>query len=437
VLRIAEHFHASDLGRQRQGNEDNLFVRAPLFVVADGMGGAQAGEVASEMAVESFDAGLPGGEPAAGLVKVIEEANRRIHDRSRAEAKRAGMGTTVTAAYVGEQEVTIAHVGDSRAYLLRDGELIRLTRDHSLVGELVARGKLTEEQAETHPQRSVITRALGPEPDVQVDVQAYHARSGDVFMVCSDGLTSMVPESRVKPILEGAGSLEQAGRELIAAANDAGGRDNITVILFRVEEVDDRRGTDGDVLTTEYDTFAGESVEPRQGVTKPSPTATAAQEEEYRRHGTVALQSLAPSDPRAQEGGAAAPAREAPKRTMPLPDAPPTSPRRRRRLRRLRSPGAVLLVVAVVLPLLIGACLATRAVYFIGTDPDDGRTVAIFRGLPYELPFGIELYEHYYDSGVTLTDVPPARRESFTDHKLRSRDDAEDLVIALEKGEVE
>ena len=106
------------------------------------------------------------------------------------------MGTTVTAAYVGEHEVTIAHVGDSRAYVLRDGELTRLTRDHSLVGELVARGKLTEEQAETHPQRSVITRALGPEPEVQVDVQVYQARAGDVFMVCSDGLTSMVPEAR-------------------------------------------------------------------------------------------------------------------------------------------------------------------------------------------------------------------------------------------------
>ena len=205
MLRISEHFHASDLGRQRQGNEDNYFVRAPLFVVADGMGGAQAGEVASEMAVESFDGGLPDGSPADGLVSVIEDANRRIHDRSRTESQRAGMGTTVTAAYVGEREVTIAHVGDSRAYVLRDGELTRLTRDHSLVGELVARGKLTEEQAETHPQRSVITRALGPEPEVQVDVQAYQARAGDVFMVCSDGLTSMVPEARVREILDGRG----------------------------------------------------------------------------------------------------------------------------------------------------------------------------------------------------------------------------------------
>src|SRR3954449_4862802 len=212
MLRIADHWHGSDLGLQRQGNEDNYFVRAPLFVIADGMGGAQAGEVASEMAVNSFEPGLPGeATPAAGLVGVIEDANQRIHDRSRADADHAGMGTTVTAAHVGEADVTIAHVGDSRAYVLRDGELIRLTRDHSLVGELVARGKLTEEQAEAPPQRSVITRALGPEANVQVDVETFPARAGDVFLINSDGLTGMVGEAGVKPILERAESLEQAG----------------------------------------------------------------------------------------------------------------------------------------------------------------------------------------------------------------------------------
>src|SRR4051812_29863963 len=239
MLRIAEQWVDSDLGRQRQGNEDNYFVRAPLFVVADGMGGAQAGEVASEMAVESFGDGLPDGTPAEGLVHIITEANRRIHERSRTEQQRAGMGTTVTAAYVGEDSVVVAHVGDSRCYLLRDGDLIRLTRDHSLVDELIRRGKLTEEQAESHPQRSVITRALGPEPDVEVDVEAFPARAGDVFLLCSDGLTSMVHEPKLKPLLTDADrSLQQTGRALIAAANEAGGRDNITVILFRLEDVD-------------------------------------------------------------------------------------------------------------------------------------------------------------------------------------------------------
>ena len=177
MLRIADSWHGSDLGLQRQGNEDNYFVRAPLFVVADGMGGAQSGEVASEMAVEAFGDGVPDGDsPSEGLGQIIETANRRIHERSRAEQQRAGMGTTVTAAYVGEDLVTVAHVGDSRCYLLRDGELRRLTVDHSLVGDLVRLGKLTEEQAEQHPQRSVITRALGPEPHVQVDVEASKRR---------------------------------------------------------------------------------------------------------------------------------------------------------------------------------------------------------------------------------------------------------------------
>jgi PPM family protein phosphatase len=390
VLRIAEQFHASDLGRQRQGNEDNYFVRAPLFVVADGMGGAQAGEVASEMAVESFDGGLPGGTPADGLVSVIEDANRRIHDRSRSEAQRAGMGTTVTAAYVGEQEVTIAHVGDSRAYVLRGGELTRLTRDHSLVGELVARGKLTEEQAETHPQRSVITRALGPEPDVQVDVQVYQARAGDLFMVCSDGLTSMVPEARVREILEAAGSLEEAGRELIAAANDAGGRDNITVILFRLEDVD------GD----ERANSQGETIEePRSSGPHAQATATL---------------------PRVRE-----PIDEPPPRT-----APPPRRRRRRRV------PAGLIALTVVL-LIVGAALwtASRAVYFVGVD--SAGTVTLYRGLPYDLPLGLELYEPYYASGVTIAQVPATRRSTFTDHKLRSKDDAEDLVSELERGRLQ
>ncbi len=399
MLRIAEQWHQSDRGRQRQGNEDSYFVRSPLFVVADGMGGAQAGEVASQMAVESFDRGLPDGTPAEGLTHVVEEANRRIHERSQSDAQRAGMGTTVTAAYVGEGEVTIAHVGDSRAYLLRDGDLIRLTRDHSLVGELVARGKLTEEQAETHPQRSVITRALGPEPDVQVDVQAYQARGGDRFLLCSDGLTSMIPEARVKAILEGSDSLADAGRELIAAANDAGGRDNITVLLFRLEEVAASTGAEpGDTSEVEA---AGE----HQGAA------------------TMTLPAVSETE--------APPKRPA----EPIAEAPPPAPAPRKRRRR-RIPGALIaLVIAVAI---VGAALwtASRAVYFVGVD-DQSQVVTIYRGLPYELPFGIELYGTYYPSGVSFAQVPAARRTTFTDHKLRSKDDAEDLVRQLERGDIE
>jgi PPM family protein phosphatase len=421
MLRIAEQFHDSDLGRQRQGNEDNYFVRAPLFVVADGMGGAQAGEVASELAVKQFERGLPDGAPRAeALVDLIQKANAEIHRQAQDDPDRAGMGTTVTAAYLDGDDVVVAHVGDSRAYLLRGGDLIRLTRDHSLVGELVARGKLTEEQAESHPQRSVITRALGAHHEVEVDTEVFPARDGDLFLLCSDGLTGMVGEERLKPMLDDRGrSLEQTGRALIAAANEAGGRDNITVILFRLAAVDDRRGRDT-AATAEYETIeAGDGADG---------TAGEAHEEDPASRGTAEGGAVALREPRTEQA-AEEPAREPPARTMPLPQAP----KRRRR----RSGGMLLLTLAVILPLLIGAWLATRAVYFIGTEPGSGRPVAIYRGLPYELPFGIELYETYYESGVPLADVPEPRRAAFTDHKLRTRDDAEDLVIRLEKGQVE
>jgi protein phosphatase len=252
-------------------------------------------------------------------------------------------------------------------------------------------------------------------------------------MLCSDGLTGMVHEPELKPLLEDRSrSLEQTGRKLIAAANEAGGRDNITVILFRLEEVEDRRGggrSSSSQATAEYDTYSGEAVQ-RQGASRPT-TEQAVEagddtEAEYRRHGTVALQAVRPrAEPREERA-------PPPERTAPLPDAP--GPERKRRK---RSGGLLLLFLAVILPVLVGAWLATRAVYFVGTDPDAARMVTIYRGLPYELPFGIDLYEEWYQSGVPLVAVPANRRDSFTHHKLRSRDDAEELVIALEKGQVE
>ena len=164
MLRVAEHWSGTDTGRQRRANEDSLLVRSPLFVVADGMGGAQAGEVASRVAVDTFKGGIEDPSDAEGsLAAHVREANARINDLSHRSPEHAGMGTTITAAYVGEEEVSLAHVGDSRAYCLRDGELLRLTDDHSLVDELIRQGRLTPEEAEEHPQRSVITRALGPE----------------------------------------------------------------------------------------------------------------------------------------------------------------------------------------------------------------------------------------------------------------------------------
>src|SRR3954447_7490820 len=189
---------ASDTGRRRRRNEDNYVVAPPLFAVADGMGGAQAGEVASQLAASA----LKGGNSAARegterMDELIQEANRRIFDRASTDPTASGMGTTMTVALVEDMKVVIGHVGDSRAYLVRGDSMEQLTEDHSLVNELVKSGKLSEEEAHIHPQRSVITRAVGTYPDVDVDAFAIEAEDGDVFLLCSDGLTDMVSDEEI------------------------------------------------------------------------------------------------------------------------------------------------------------------------------------------------------------------------------------------------
>src|SRR5262249_20082797 len=178
-------------GRKRRRNEDAYVCEAPLFAIADGMGGAQAGEIASRLAATALRGAEPDGDPERQVVALIQEANRRVYERQSEDEAVAGMGATLTVALAGDDRVTIGHVGDSRAYLIREGSVEQLTEDHSLVAELVRSGKLSPEEAEIHPQRSVITRALGTEPDVDVDSFTVPAEPGDLYMVCSDGLTSM------------------------------------------------------------------------------------------------------------------------------------------------------------------------------------------------------------------------------------------------------
>src|SRR4051812_6338645 len=237
MLKVAEQAYVSDTGRQRDANEDSYFATPPVFAVADGMGGAQAGEVASRLAAESFETVERGTEsPEAYLRSIAKTANARIHRLAESDSTRSGMGTTLTAALVEGDEVGLAHVGDSRAYVFRDGELKLLTSDHSLVEELRRQGRLTDEQAEDHPQRSIITRALGPEREVEVDTMTYRARPGDVYLLCSDGLTTMVTQEGIRATLADAESLDDAVSSLVRQANEAGGRDNITVVAFRLEE---------------------------------------------------------------------------------------------------------------------------------------------------------------------------------------------------------
>jgi PPM family protein phosphatase len=237
----------TDPGRKRRRNEDAYVIEPPLFAVADGMGGAQAGEVASRLAAAALkESGVErGGEER--IVSVIQEANRRIYDRSNADPNASGMGTTMTVALVENGQVAFGHVGDSRAYLIRDGMMEQLTEDHSLVAELMRSGKLSPEEAETHPQRSVITRALGTDPDVDVDTFTIAAQTGDVFLLCSDGLTTMVSNETILDLVErNRASMDKALRALVGAANKGGGEDNITVVAFEI--TDGVSARDGETL---------------------------------------------------------------------------------------------------------------------------------------------------------------------------------------------
>jgi protein phosphatase len=227
---------ASDTGRRRRRNEDNYVVAPPLFAVADGMGGAQAGEVASRLAASALEGedsdGLRGLERIDAL---IQEANRRIYDRASTDPAASGMGTTMTVALVEEMTVAIGHVGDSRAYLVRDEQMEQLTDDHSLVNELLKSGRLSEEEAHVHPQRSVITRAVGTDPDVDVDGFTIEAEEGDVFLLCSDGLTDMVSDEEILELVHShRDDLDKAVKALVTAANRRGGEDNITAVAFRI-----------------------------------------------------------------------------------------------------------------------------------------------------------------------------------------------------------
>jgi PPM family protein phosphatase len=233
-VKIGKVAGASDPGRKRRRNEDSFVIDPPLFAVADGIGGAQAGEIASKLAASAVRAGDPG-----QLEELIQDANRRVHQRSVEDATASGMGTTLTVAEIVGERVSIGHVGDSRAYLVRDGRLEQLTEDHTLVGELVRSGKLTPEEAESHPQRSVITRALGTDPDVDVDTFAVEPRPGDLFLLCSDGLTTMVDDRTIERVVEEKRrDLDGLVNELIRAANKGGGEDNITVVAFEITEED-------------------------------------------------------------------------------------------------------------------------------------------------------------------------------------------------------
>jgi protein phosphatase len=411
ALRIIEQVGRTDVGRQRTANEDSLFVRPPMFAVADGMGGAKAGEVASALAVEAVENARDSeGSTEEQLSAIVRTANRRIYDLAVTDETRRGMGTTLTLVKVHGDDVTIAHVGDSRAYRMRDGELSQLTRDHSLVAELERSGQITAEAAEHHPQRSIITRALGPEPDVEVDTYTLTGREEDLFLICSDGLTSMISDDEVSSILRSSSSLEEASEELVLAANQSGGKDNITVILFRLGEGEAEDGAEPTQVRPvpgEEDTIVGDlhadDLKTRPG-TEPEPDVPD------------------PTVIRPQPKAMAAP-------------PPPQVPARPRRRCRGRAIARVLVGLLLVAAAVAGLFALSRQVYFIGTN--DAGLVTVYKGIPYELPLGIDLYQEDYASGMPARAIPDQRRARVLDHEWRSRDDAVDLVRALERGQLD
>ncbi len=377
---------ATDTGQRRRRNEDAYVCEPPLFAIADGMGGAQAGEVASQIVATSLSQAERGSRTdVAQVVELIQEANRRVYERARADAAVSGMGTTTTVALVDADVVRIGHVGDSRAYLFRDGSLAQLTEDHSLVAELLRSGRLSPEEAEAHPHRAVITRALGTDPEVEVDAFSVPTRPGDLFMLCSDGLTSMVEDEVIEELLEShRRDLAAATAALIDEANRRGGEDNITVVLFEIPSLDD---------TVEL-------------------PATA-----------VDTSTAAPVDEDTLDG-------------LPLPEAavaeraaaPP--PRRRRRRRAV----AVLALVLLAAVVGLGVFGLSRA-NFVGAD-GNGH-VAVYQGVPWNLPFGIHLYRKVYVSPLLAVQLSRDERRRLFDHTLEDRASAERRVRRYEKDVVQ
>ena len=368
----------TDPGRKRRQNEDAFVREPPLFAVADGMGGAQAGEIASRLAAAALR--QPGDDaPADGrerVVTLVEEANRRVYQRATEDEAVSGMGTTMTVALFEDGAVWIGHVGDSRAYLIRDGALEQLTEDHSLVAELVRSGKLSPEEAEVHPQRSVITRALGTEADVDVDAFSVLPKPGDLFMLCSDGLTSMVADDVLLSIVERArNSLDRTAKALVDEANRGGGEDNITVVLFEMVEstaLDPRAASADEVTLTELDRV---------------PT----------------LEHVA------------------------SPSEPGSHPATRRRSR-----GGALAVVLAVVALLAGLAVYTLSrSHFVGAERNGH--VAVYQGLPWNLLAGVRLYRLRYESPLLAAQLSPAERRRLFDHDLESHDSALSKVRAYEQ----
>ncbi|MDP9409227.1 MAG: Stp1/IreP family PP2C-type Ser/Thr phosphatase [Actinomycetota bacterium] len=399
-------FGVTDAGKVRQNNEDALLVGEgkdeTLFAVADGIGGFEAGEVASSIAIDVLK-DLP---PEGQFDQAIREANRRILAAGRGDEKLSGMGTTVVAIRFGGTRsnpvAEVAHVGDSRAYLVRGGEMKPVTEDHSLVAELVRSGDLTRAQAAEHPQKNLITRALGAEEEVDVDTAVLPIEAGDRVLLCSDGLSDMVPERRISEIvLASPDDPEGTSRSLLSAALEAGGNDNITVVVVDVKE-------------------------------RAAPEEPAARGER-RSEGTREMPAVAPtgdpSPPRRTPTSAPTSRSGEPQRRSRRPQRA-ARPKRRRSGTFGKTLGRLvrgLAVILVILAALTPAYLWGSSRYFFAFE---GGEVVAYRGLPYA-PLGVELNREWQRPGLRESEIKEPYEEPVENHKLYTRGQAEKVLENL------
>lgn len=380
----------SDVGRVRQANEDAILTNDPLYAVADGMGGHIAGDVASATAVQVIRDRASENPPAndSDLERYVKDANRTIWTRAHEDPQLHGMGTTCTLLLLDRAGAFLAHVGDSRAYLLRNGQMEQLTEDHTLVARMVREGRITEEEAHHHPQRSIITRALGVDEEVEVDLQRVDLQKGDRLLLCSDGLSSMLADDAIHALLE-SGSPDDASQALVDAANDAGGDDNVSVVVLDIVDGPDVSSSQP---IEEVNTGPTPVVDPALG--DPSQASRPAQLE-----GT--------GDP--EEG---------------------TGSRGPRTLRR-----ALIFALLVLTILVVGAFGATRYTlanaWFVGST--EGGDIAIYKGVPEEIA-GLNLREEYERSSVRIDELPGYLQDDVESGiKATSLEEAREKLSNLEE----
>ena len=387
-MKVGQHAALTDAGRKRLRNEDAIVLASPLFAVADGMGGAKGGQLASQLAAAVFNdhASSSAIDGETRLRALVTEANRQVFARAQSDSSLAGMGTTVTATVLDETRLAIVHVGDSRAYRMRDGVLEQLTEDHSLVAELVRSGRLTREEAALHPQRAVITRALGTDPTVAADVIDTDTQPADIYLLCTDGLTSMVGDGAIEHILLDSKNAQIATKALIRAANQAGGDDNISVVMFEVVE------------------DAWSDPQPPNASTPDEDTLSTLASVPILTGGAREHRGPEPSSRHIRRGGGS-------RGLLPL----------------LVSALALALASVVV----VGAVWGAKRAYFVGAD-EKGH-VTVYQGVPWDITDGVKLYREIYVSSLRAPQLTLEERVALFDHDLGREEAALARIAELER----